>query len=24
MATGSLTHERQVIAGSLLGCSPPE
>jgi hypothetical protein len=24
VATGSLTHERQVIAGSLLGCYPPE
>ena len=24
VATGSLTHERQLIADSLLGCSPPE
>ncbi|MFC1458068.1 hypothetical protein ACETIH_15390 [Microvirga arabica] len=24
VATGSLTHERQLIAGSLLDCSPPE
>jgi G3E family GTPase len=24
VATGSLTHERRLIAASLLGCSPPE